>query len=117
MTLYDLNVENYAALPTMRYKDLQVAKRTIEDYLEENPAKYYLVLEKRQRYYTMLTYVGDERDIGTMADQLIDLAASLGRIKSIENGRGMIEMWIVDDENNCSMYGFFPWDEGVIEVT
>ena len=117
MTLYDLNAQNYALLPTMRYKDLQVARGTIEKYLEENPAKYYLVLEKGQRYYTVLTYVGDERDTKAMADQLIDLAASLGRIKSIESGSGMIEMWIVDDKNNCSMYGFFPWDEGVIEVT
>ena len=56
-----------------------------------------------------------------MAKEIIEVAKSLGSIKSIEVGNNdipgkMLEIWITNLSGECNMYGLFDYTGGVIEV-
>ena len=119
MTLFELNQANYINLPTMT--DEQLAKKIpyMVDFFDKHKSKYYLMLEKEQRYYTFFTFPRGNYNPGKLAREIISLAKDLGDVKSIEvNGLGnMLEIWIVIPDGECHMYGLFDYTEGVIEVS
>lgn len=121
MTMYELNQANYANLPTMTEQQLKAKVPYIVSYLDKHRGSYYLLLEKEQRYYTFFTFKDGHYNPGRMAGELIDIVADLGDVKAIEtdNLDNMLEIWITSrdtSDGECSMYGFFNYDGGVIEV-
>lgn len=117
MTLYELNQTNYANLPTLTHEQLEKRVPYIVSFIDKNKGKYYLVLDKEQRYYTILTFKDNKYNPGAMARELIDLLESGNQIKSIEENGDMLEIWATNDQNECSMYAFFDYDAGVIEIS
>ena len=115
MTVYELNKANYGNLPTMTKDELDKSIPYIVSFLDEYKSRYYLMLEAEQRYYTFFTFPNNNYNPGALAHELIDLASELGPIKSIEESGTMLEIWIGQGED-CRMYGFFDYHEGVIEV-
>ena len=116
MTLYELNQANYANLPTLTEEQLEKKIPYIVSYIDKNKGQYFLVLEKESRHYTILTFKDGRYNPGAMARELIDLMQSFSEIKSIEDTGDMLEIWATDGDN-CSMYAFFNYDAGVIEVS
>ena len=118
MTLYDINQANYANLPTLTDEQLAKLIPYIVDFLDKNKSKYYLMLEKEQRYYTFFTFPRGNYNPGKLAREIISLAQELGDIKSIEVDElgTMLEIWIVN-HGECTMYGLFDYAGGVIEVS
>lgn len=116
MNIYDLNKAAYNSLPTLSEEKEQKKLRHIKRFLNNTDNKFYMLLNHDNHYFTLFewhTYSDEE-----FAKEIIDIVKSLGKIKSIElseNGE-MIEFWIANYDNECYMYGFFPYDKGVISL-
>lgn len=118
MTLYELNQANYSKLPTMTEEQLDKKIPYIVDFIDKHKGKYFLVLEREQRHYTILTFKDNRYNPGAMAREVIELINSFSQIKSIEVSGDMLEIWSTDnDKEDCRMYAFFNYDAGVIEVS
>lgn len=126
MTLFDLNQANYPNLPTLTEEQLNKKVPFIVDFIDKHKGKNFLVLEKEQRHYTLLTFKDGKYNPGAMARELITLINSFSEIKSIEVSTDMVEIWVIQkkwnpdtnkDEEECRMYAFFNYDAGVIEVS
>lgn len=116
MTLYELNQANYINLPTLAKEQLERKIPYIVSFIDKNKGNYFLVLERESRHYTLLTFKDGRYNPGAMARELLDLMQSFSEIKSIEDAGDMLEIWAVCD-GECSMYAFFNYDAGVIEVS
>ncbi len=74
-----------------------------------------MLLNNELRYYTLYTWQG-EKNPKAMASELINIVRPLGKLKSVElNDYGAVEFWVSDAEE-CHMYVFFNYDQGVIKV-
>ena len=113
MKLYELNQAAYAKLPTLTSTDKIHSK--IVFFLQRYPGKYYMLLNKDKRYYTV--YVNKSNDNDKLAEDLIDLAMHdmQGELKEVEDSEDHLEFWIANGDL-ADMYIFFKYDEGVIEV-
>lgn len=116
MTLYELNQANYINLPTLTKEQLEKKIPYIVSFIDKNKGNYFLVLEKESRHYTILTFKDGRYNPGAMARELLELMQSFSEIKSIEDSDNMLEIWAVSNDK-CSMYAFFNYDAGVIEVS
>ena len=117
MTLFEFNQANYANAPTMSKESLNKSISYVASYVSKHKSKYYLMLEKDQRYYTFFTFLHGNFNPTKLAKELIDLAADLGEVKSIEEMGDMLEIWVVDKmTGECKMYGFFDYSKGTIEL-
>lgn len=116
MTLYELNQANYINLPTLTKEQLEKKIPYIVSFIDKNKGNYFLVLEKESRHYTILTFKDGRYNPGAMARELLELMQSFSEIKSIEDSDNMLEIWAVYNDK-CSMYAFFNYDAGVIEVS
>lgn len=119
MTVFELNQANYANAPTMSKESLNKSIPYVASFISKYKSRYYLLLEKDQRYYTFFTFLHGNFNPTKLAKELIDLAADLGEVKSIEESQlgGMLEIWVVDKmTGECKMYGFFDYQRGTIEL-
>lgn len=119
MTLYELNQANYAKLPSLTDEQLKEKIPYIVSFIDKHKGKYFLVLEREQRHYTILTFKDGRYNPGAMARELLELVKSFSEIKSIEESNDMLEVWVTQkklDQEECRMYAFFNYDAGVIEV-
>ena len=116
MNLYELNQAGYNSLPELKDDKLEEAEKKLYDYLISHDANYYMMLNHDKRYFTIFTYGKDKHVPHWMAEGMIDIAQSLGTLKSIEIAPNMAEFWITDENNVCNMYAVFPYDRGVIEI-
>lgn len=120
MTLYELNQANYTNLPSKTQEELAKIVPYIVSFLDKHKSKYYLLLERESRYYTLFTFPKGNYNPGQLAHELIDLIQHLGEVKSIEedaHGEGMLEIWLTPHgEKECRLYGLFDYSEGVIEI-
>lgn len=113
MKLYELNQAAYAKLPTIT--STESVHQKVVSFLERNPGKYYMLLNKDKRYYTV--YVNKSRDNNKLTEDLLDLAMHdmHGELKEIEDSEDHLEFWIANGDI-ADMYIFFKYDDGVIEV-
>ena len=120
MTLFELNQANYAQLPSKTQDQLEKSIPYIVSFLDKSKSKYYLMLEREQRYFTVFAFPKGNYNPGALAHEIIDLISHLGEVKSIEEdaaGAGMLEIWLIPHgEKECRMYGLFDYSEGVIEI-
>lgn len=117
MTLYDFNRQIYNKLPSLEDNELLKAKPKLENYLaSKKHEKYFMMLNHEKKYYTIYTYKEGNFLPAIMAQTMIDVAKTLGKLKAIEVNDNMVEFWISDDSDNCYLYAMFPYSKGVIEV-
>lgn len=118
MNLYELNKAGYNSIPNMTANEIQKAKDEIVVFLKEHPSYYYAMMNSDTKpiSFTIFEYsvYGGKNPIA-MANQMIDVAKSYGKIKGIEIKSESIEIWI-QEENDCKVYLVFTYDQGVIKV-
>lgn len=114
MTLYDMCKIEYNQYPDMTKKELQKAEKKVQDFIKENPASYYALINHDVHSFTVFAHRTGNNE--QMAHEVIDVIGTFGGIKAIDLTAGMIEFWSKADEHDAIMYAFFPYDQGVIEV-
>lgn len=117
MNLYEFNKVGYSSVPALTEAEEKKAINLIHEYIKNKEESYYMMLNHDVHYYTLFKW--ETCSSLAFAQEVFDVAKSLGKIKSIEvseNGE-MVEIWILNImTNECYMYGFFAYDQGVIEV-
>lgn len=119
MNMYEFNQIGYSSLPKLTSAELEAAEKAIQTFLEENPARYYLMLNNELHYYTVYTWDIQGYRFDKMAAEIIDIAKSLGSIKSIEiaEDNQKVEFWInVPGNEQCSVFYLFNYEAGVVVV-
>lgn len=118
MTLYELNKAGYLSLPTLNELELYSYQQKVLEFINDKKAKYFMLLNHDIRYFTLFSHINEDKDNKYVAKEVMDIARSLGDIKSIElsNDTNAIEFWIVDYTGECNLYIFFNYDQGVIEI-
>jgi hypothetical protein len=115
--MYEFNQVGYSSLPTMTKEDLHKAETTVKNFLSDNPSKYYMMLNNDEHYYTIYTFTDNYR-FTDMAAEIVDVATTLGEVKSIEisEDKHKVEFWITKGKDECIVYYLFDYAIGVIEV-
>lgn len=118
MTLYELNQSGYASLPNMSEEKIAETKTGIIHYLEKNKGTYYAMMcpDRVPISFTIFErgfYNTSDKEI---ANEMVSVAKTFGKIKSIEVNGDKIEFWIQEKDNICRMYAIFNYDQGVIRV-
>lgn len=118
MTLYELNKAGYLSLPTLNELELYSYQQKVLKFINDKKAKYFMLLNHDIRYFTLFSHINEDIDNKYVAKEVMDIARSLGDIKSIEvsDDENSIEFWIVDYTGECNLYIFFNYDQGVIEI-
>ena len=118
MTLYEINKSAYASLPKMTSAEKERARDKILNYVEKHnnySREYFMLLNNDLHYYTIFCWMN--KTAKTLIDEIMDITESLGKLKAIEiNDNDAIEFWITNQDNECNMYIFFDYTNGVIEV-
>lgn len=114
MTAYDINKQIIGQLPIMDKTAIAEKKKTIREFVSNKQNQFYMLLCREVNYYTVFAIdvkLADE----CVDDVVIECAADLGLIKSIEptEDGNAIEIWVSNSEDTYAMY-FFPYDAGVI---
>lgn len=119
MNFYEVNKAAYNALPTMTPEQEEEGVKTLCSYIEKKQNTYYMMVNHDYRYFTLFRHTVPSAYIRAFAKEILDVAKSLGILKAVECSQdgNMIEIWITSTmADECSMYGFFGYDAGVIEV-
>lgn len=117
MNLYELNKAGYGSIPSLSKEEEKKAISLIHEYLSGKSDTHYMMLNHDVHYYTLFRW--ESCSSKAFAEEVFNIAKSLGAVKSVELATSgeMVEIWITNImTNQCYMYGFFPYDEGVIEV-
>ena len=116
MKMYEMNQVGYASLPNMTSEELNNARKTIKQFLQLNPSSYYLMLNNEAHYYTVYTFI-DGYKFDDMSKEIIEIAAELGDVKSIElaEDKQKVEFWI-NYAGECRVFYLFDYARGVVEV-
>ena len=106
-------------------EDFESAKQNILNFINSEAnqyKKYYMLLNNEARYYTLFhrhplgefySNIVEEN----LPDVLIECLQNIGTIKMFEAiNDDHIECWVNKPNNECIVYLFFPYDEGVIDV-
>lgn len=115
MTLYEINQQAYAQLPTLSKETLEKKTKELTKFLQATDSNYYMMLDPEGKYYTIYTYKSDSRLYYRMAQEIIDVTKTLGDIKSIEVDDDKVEFWVVY-KDECKMFALFDYQNGVITV-
>lgn len=120
MNLYEFNQQGYDQMPDYNHDDLKCAKKTIEEWLNTNlSTKYYAFICNELRYYTIFVHHGRNYSTRTAANEILDVASSLGAIKEVASSydKNGIEIWIKSNfDDKTHMYLLFNYDKGVIDL-
>lgn len=115
MTLYEINQQGYKSLSNMIKSDVDKAIKELAENINSLNGKYFMMVCNELHYYTLFTWRGDIYKSYFMAEEVIDVAKTLGNIKDIEVQNDHTKIWI-ENNDECHAYIFFNYDKGVIEV-
>lgn len=116
MNLYELNQIEYAKLPDMTEAQLQIITYKLSEFLKKINSSFYMMVEPEGRYYTLYTYIKNKVEF-KLAQEIIDVAKTLGDIKDIEILQDRVEFWIKPShEEICKVFLLFDYTKGVIQV-
>lgn len=121
MSLYECNQMLMAKKPDMTKEEILSTKPLLEQWFEDNPDEYFMLLNNELHYYTVFhqvtaTFGSYAKMVNELLDVLID---DIKNIKSIEvDTNGALAIWSDDREKegmpHC--FYFFPYGRGVIEI-
>lgn len=115
MSLYEMNKQLIAQLPTLEGIKLDEARLTLSHYVNglEHSDEYYMLLCYDLRYFTM--FARDQKYEENIVDAIMDCLSYVGEIKSVEESEDgqAIEIWIVSEGEAYVMY-FFDYGRGVV---
>ena len=123
VNMYDFNRANMGKLPVLTTpEELAGAKGVVTSFLEQHPAKYYMLLNHENKYFTVFNFANDgsfATQKNYMAQDVIECMENCDfNIIDIcpDNFGGALEVWVKDLETeSVHMYLLFPYDFGVIE--
>ena len=123
VNMYEFNKINVAKMPVLKTSsEIRGAKRVIKEFVNKKLAKYYMLLNHDNRYFTLFNFkdgVIFEEKVNTMANDIIECMENCGfGIVDIsrDESEEALEVWVKDEENQTAyMYLLFPYDFGVIE--
>jgi hypothetical protein len=122
INMYEFNRMNMGKLPVLKTEEeIEGAKTVIQNYLYENDATFYMMLNYDNRDFTLFNFFGgiiNNAKVRLMSDDIIECMVNRGYniidINKDEVGTGL-EIWVKDiDTEAVFMYILFPYDEGVI---
>ena len=119
--LYDVNKELMQKAPVLTDNEIADKKDLFLDFLLKNDNIYFMLLCKERADYTLFR-ISEEKYIFKVSNDIIECLQNRGKIQSIEQVDGAIEIWIKIHEtkewgsyNESFCYYFFPYDTGVID--
>lgn len=116
-TLYDANKAIMQNMEPLDMQELLEQWIHIEDFVQDNDFKYYMLLNREKYDFTLFSIRDKEKN--TLIDTYKDLDECLrnrGGILSIERKDNAFEIWLKNnDTKEAFVYYFFPYDNGVIE--
>ena len=123
VNMYEFNKINVAKMPVLKTSsEIRGAKRVVKEFVKEKLARYYMLLNHDNRYFTLFNFkdgVIFEEKVNTMANDVIECMENCGfGIVDIsrDESEEALEVWVKDEENQTAyMYLLFPYDFGVIE--
>lgn len=115
LSLYEVNKQIIAQLPTLSGVQLDEAKLTLSHYVNglDHNDDYYMLLCYDLRYFTM--FARDQKYEENIVDAIMDCLSYVGEVKSVEESEDgqAIEIWIVSEGEAYVMY-FFDYGRGVV---
>jgi hypothetical protein len=123
VNMYDFNRVNMGRLPVLKTEEeLNGAKQVIKNFINEKLAKYYMLLNHDNRYFTLFNFVNGvitDTKNKLMANDIIECMQNFGFgiIDIFEDETGeALEVWVKNLETEAVyMYLLFPYDFGVLE--
>jgi len=114
VSLYDLNKQAVAQLPTL--SDEELTEKYILIDIFGHQKEWCMLLGREIGYYTVFHHIPKDAD-ETFAAAVLDCCASLGEIKAIDwanEQQDAIEIWVKQDNIATVLY-LFDYSQGVIE--
>lgn len=115
LSLYEVNKQVIAQMPTLSETDLEEARLTLSHYVNglDHSDDYYMLLCYDLRYFTM--FARDQKYEENIVDAIMDCLSYVGEVKSIEESTDgqAIEIWVVSEGEAYVMY-FFDYGRGVV---
>ena len=115
LSLYEVNKQLIAQMPTLSGTDLEEAKSTLSHYVNglEHSDDYYMLLCYDLRYFTM--FARDQKYEENIVDAIMDCLSYVGEVKSVEMSEDgqAVEIWVTQDDEAYVMY-FFDYGRGVV---
>lgn len=113
MSLYEINQNIIAQLPSYDYNNLLKLKKKINSWEKANNI-YYMLLCKDASYYTVLYRGISTPDFRSLGEAVITLFDEAGyTIHADEEYEDHIEIWGKKDDNTYA-FMLFPYDQGVV---
>lgn len=117
-TQYDLNKQIIGQLPPLKEDSLQKKIAELNQWLADQPTKYFMLLCKELSYYTIIHINPLTKEEESFGEVIIDCLRNIGNgdIFAIDvNEDNAIEAWIkCEEEVYCAV--LFRYDNGVVEV-
>ena len=117
LSLYELNSQIVAQMPTYTEKSIFLAKKDIEKWRKTlEDVQYMFLLCHDLRYYTVIKLNSNTTE--NFSDTIITCLQAIGDIKNIAvtEQKDAIEFWVLPKTENVAYVGYlFPYDEGVVE--
>ena len=110
LTLYEMNQQLIAQLPTLEITDKE--EKIVKDFVHETQNKYYMLYSKNIGYFTL--FVKEENNSTRIESEIFECLRELGIIKSIENDKSALEIWVTTEANETHCLYFFPYDSAII---
>lgn len=115
LSLYEVNKQIIAQMPTLSGTDLEEARLTLSHYVNglDHSDDYYMLLCYDLRYFTM--FARDQKYEENIVDAIMDCLSYVGEVKSVEESADgqAVEIWVTKDEEAYVMY-FFDYGRGVV---
>lgn len=115
LSLYEVNKQVIAQMPTLSGADLEAARLTLSHYVNglDHSDDYYMLLCYDLRYFTM--FARDQKYEENIVDAIMDCLSYVGEVKSVEESADgqAVEIWVTKDEEAYVMY-FFDYGRGVV---
>ena len=118
MTLYEMNQQLIANMPSFEEKDWNEAATVIADWVSAHMDSYYMLLCKELSYYTLFNTSRENLAVADFTTELFDILKDLGAVKNIEvDTNGMIAIWLNwHGEEVPRCFYLFPYGAGVVHV-
>lgn len=115
LSLYEVNRQIIAQMPTLKDVQLEEARLTLSHYVNglDHNDDYYMLLCYDLRYFTM--FARDQKYEENIVDAIMDCLSYIGEVKSVEESADgqAIEIWVTKDDEAYVMY-FFDYGRGVV---
>lgn len=114
---YELMKTAVIQLSDYNQAQIEQAKNKIIKFREQNPAQYYMMLNRDYNYYTLFNYdKNNTNPKDKFEEAVMDCILVQGKVKAVDfkDKTDKIEFWVQTDEETCSVGYVFPYDEGVV---